>query len=99
MQSPGDEELYYLCNVAYWHETDTPTALRDIRSRGQSGKHLLAWSFSGFDPNQTLARVKRSPPAASSSNICSTARRYSYSFPDGLILPRRSAAIGQRVSA
>jgi len=27
-----------------------PTALRDVRSQGQSGKHLLAWSFSGFDP-------------------------------------------------
>jgi len=27
-----------------------PTALRDVRSQGQSGKHLLALSFSGFDP-------------------------------------------------
>src|SRR5260370_3843871 len=27
-----------------------PTALRDVRSRGQSGKHLLALSFSDFDP-------------------------------------------------
>jgi hypothetical protein len=34
----------------YWHETDMPTALRDVRSQGQSGKHMLAWSFSGFDP-------------------------------------------------
>jgi hypothetical protein len=25
-----------------------PTALRDVRSQGQSGKHLLALSFSGF---------------------------------------------------
>ena len=33
-----------------WHETDMPTALRDVRSQGQSGKHLLALSFSGFDP-------------------------------------------------
>jgi hypothetical protein len=29
---------------------DMPTALRDVRSQGQSGKHLLALSFSGFDP-------------------------------------------------
>jgi hypothetical protein len=34
----------------YRHETDMPTALRDVRSQGQSGKHLLALSFSGFDP-------------------------------------------------
>jgi hypothetical protein len=27
-----------------------PTPLRDVRSQGQSGKHLLALSFSGFDP-------------------------------------------------
>src|SRR5260370_7066683 len=37
-----------------WHETDMPTALRDVRSQGQSGKHLLALSFSGFDPTRTL---------------------------------------------
>jgi hypothetical protein len=42
-------------NVAYWlHETDMPTLL--VRSRGQSGKHLLAFSFSGFDPSRTLGR-------------------------------------------
>jgi hypothetical protein len=34
------------------HETDMPTALRDVRSQGQSGKHLLALSFSGFDPEE-----------------------------------------------
>jgi hypothetical protein len=27
-----------------------PTALRDVRSQGQSGKHLLALSSSQFDP-------------------------------------------------
>jgi hypothetical protein len=31
------------------HETDMPTALRNVRSQGQSGKHLLALSFSGFE--------------------------------------------------
>ncbi len=36
-----------------WHETDMKTALRDVRSQGQSGKHLLALSFSGLDPTQT----------------------------------------------
>ena len=37
-----------------WHETDMPTALRDVRSRGQSGKHILAVSFSVFGPTRTL---------------------------------------------
>src|SRR5258705_11498696 len=32
-----------------------PTPLRNVRSRGQSGKHLLALSFSGFDPTETWA--------------------------------------------
>ena len=39
--------------VGNWHETDMPTTLRDVRFRGQSGKHLLTLSFSGFDPQQT----------------------------------------------
>src|SRR6266849_489971 len=37
-------------NVRSWHETDMPTALRNVRYQGQSGKHLLSLSFSGFDP-------------------------------------------------
>jgi hypothetical protein len=43
------------CNTI-GHETDMPTALRNVRSQGQSGKHMLAGSFSGFDPTQTLRR-------------------------------------------
>jgi hypothetical protein len=35
--------------VADWHQTDMPTALRNVRSQGQSGNHKLALSFSGFD--------------------------------------------------
>jgi hypothetical protein len=27
--------------------------LGDVRSRGKSGKHMLAWSFSAFDPDRT----------------------------------------------
>jgi len=34
-----------------------PTALRDVRSQGQSGKHLLALSFSGFDRNVWSGRA------------------------------------------
>src|SRR5260370_41772487 len=33
------------------------TALRDVRSQGQSGKHLLALSFSGFDPHVWSGRA------------------------------------------
>jgi hypothetical protein len=49
-----------LINVRSWHETDMTTALRDVRSQGQSGKHMLALSFSGFDPMYgPAARCKR----------------------------------------
>jgi hypothetical protein len=41
-------------DVCSWHETDMPNALRNVRSQGQSGKHLLALSFSGFDPTPTF---------------------------------------------
>src|ERR1700739_641639 len=27
----------------FWHQTDMPTALRDVRSQGQNGKHMLAF--------------------------------------------------------
>jgi adenylate cyclase len=42
-----------LSDVSKWHETDMLTALRNVRSLGQSGKHMLAMSFSGFDPRRT----------------------------------------------
>jgi hypothetical protein len=32
-----------------------PTALRNVRYQGQSGSHMLALSFSGFDPKLTWA--------------------------------------------
>src|SRR5260370_15175588 len=32
-----------------------PTPLRNVCSQGQSRKHMLAWSFSDFDPTETLA--------------------------------------------
>jgi hypothetical protein len=46
-------------DVAVWHFSDMPAALRDVRSQGQSGKHMLASSFSGFDPTRTLACILR----------------------------------------
>jgi len=45
--------------VGFWHDTDMPTAMRDVRSRGQSGKHILAVSFSGFDPQRTSQLFRR----------------------------------------
>jgi hypothetical protein len=33
-----------------------PTALRNVRSQGQSGKHMLALSFSGFGPTADLSQ-------------------------------------------
>jgi hypothetical protein len=36
--------------VHTWHETDMPKYLGDVRYWVNSGKHMLAWSFSGFDP-------------------------------------------------
>jgi hypothetical protein len=47
---------YRASGLVPWPETDMPTALRDVRSQGQSGKHSLALSFSGFDPLQKSAR-------------------------------------------
>jgi hypothetical protein len=47
------------CDVAFWHETDMPTTLRDVRYQGQSGKHILASSFSGFDPTGPRGSVDR----------------------------------------
>jgi hypothetical protein len=34
-----------------------PTALRNVRFQGQSGKHVLASSFSVFDPTRTFATL------------------------------------------
>jgi hypothetical protein len=38
-----------------------PTAVRDVRSQGQSGKHILAVSFSGFDPRTDLGSTVVAP--------------------------------------
>jgi hypothetical protein len=37
----------------YRHETDMPTVLSDVRCWVNSGKHMLALSFSGFDPRRS----------------------------------------------
>src|SRR6267143_3657616 len=40
-------------------ETDMATAMRDVRSRGQSGKHLLAARISPFDPKQSWSAAAK----------------------------------------
>ena len=35
------------------------TLLRNVRSQGQSGKHVLVVSFSGFDPTRTSRAADR----------------------------------------
>jgi hypothetical protein len=40
-----------------------PTVFRDVRFQGQSGKHMLAWSFSGFDPKRKFAAIGYFPTA------------------------------------
>src|SRR5262245_60195576 len=40
--------------VAYWHFSAVPTALSNVGHRGQTGKHLLALSFTDFDPGRSL---------------------------------------------
>ena len=44
--------MLLLHESACGHETDIPTALRNVRYQGQSGKRVLALSFSGFDPSR-----------------------------------------------
>jgi hypothetical protein len=41
--------------VHTWHKPDMPPWSVYVRCRGQSGSHMLALSFSAFDPTATLA--------------------------------------------
>jgi hypothetical protein len=74
-------------DVALWHFSDMPTALRDVRFQGQSGKHMLTLSFSGFDPSETSAsrtnvwfHVNAAPKdAANLRPLSETSRRLGYS--------------------
>jgi hypothetical protein len=36
-----------------WHNSEMPARLGDVRYRGQPGRHVLALSLTGFDPNRT----------------------------------------------
>jgi hypothetical protein len=39
-------------NFRNWPRNGMPTLFRNVRSQGQSRKHVLALSFSGFDPER-----------------------------------------------
>jgi hypothetical protein len=51
-----------------------PVILADVRSSGQTGKHLLAVSFTGFDPIRTLARRRASDSHLDSERFRSVPR-------------------------
>jgi len=46
-----------LADGGYWHETDMPKYLGDVRYWESSGKHLLAVSISAFDPTETSSPI------------------------------------------
>jgi hypothetical protein len=69
---------------ALWHETDMPTALRNVRYQGQSGKHLLALSSSGFDPISDLRSASRPPTKVGAT--------------DGVLVKALRYSIGSRLS-
>ncbi len=55
--SVAGQTFYASSDFRLWHETDMPTVFRDVRFRGQSGKHLLALSFSGLDPDCVVSAL------------------------------------------
>jgi len=41
----------------FWHYSKVPARLAYVGYRGKTGKHLLAVSFTGFDPIRTSAAL------------------------------------------
>jgi proteasome lid subunit RPN8/RPN11 len=39
-----------------WHKCEVPTVSGNVRVQEQSGRHMLVWSFSAFDPKRTSCR-------------------------------------------
>src|SRR5437879_5163448 len=64
------------CRDSKRHETDMPAALRNVRSQGQSGKYMLAWSFSDLDQRGHPAPRSRKPivSALKNDSFCSGLR-------------------------
>jgi Zn-finger in ubiquitin-hydrolases and other protein len=59
--------------------TNVPIPSRDVRVRGQSGKHLLEWSL--LDPKPTFAKKSSAFGKSSEQLICSHGRRGTGLFP------------------
>src|SRR6266567_7501954 len=66
-----------IASIRLWHKCEVPTSSDNVRVRGQNGKHLLALSFSQFDPNRTC--VATTPPNA----VRSIPLDFSYAEPTG----------------
>ena len=46
--------LYRASGLVLWHDSEVSPLLAYVRHRGKTGQHLLAVSFSQFDPSETL---------------------------------------------
>jgi hypothetical protein len=46
-------------DIRLWHQPDMPTLFRNVRTQGQTGKHVLALSFSGFDPKRSWSAAAK----------------------------------------
>jgi hypothetical protein len=44
-----------MVNARFWHYSEVPARLAYVGYRGKTGQHLLAVSFTGFDPQETSA--------------------------------------------
>jgi hypothetical protein len=53
---PAAAAFYRASGLVLWHVTVMPKYLGNVRYWANSGKHVLALSFSGFDPQQTSER-------------------------------------------
>src|SRR4029077_5255266 len=65
-----------MMHVRIWHETDMPKYLGNVRCWVNSGKHLLALSFSAFDPSRTSTSLRdfaRKAPSAPSGALLARA--------------------------
>ena len=62
---------YRASGLVLWHKTDKPTPLLNVRYRVNRGKHLLAASISGFDPERTSGPInlRRFSLAAGSQGV------------------------------
>jgi hypothetical protein len=66
-------------NVGSWPFSAVPTPLSDVGYPGHTGKHLLALSFTGFDPTPVIGRIEISQ---CSTRRCTTGRLRRYQFRD-----------------